>query len=180
MTEIGPRILVVDDEGDERTQIASVLREAGFAVVAAARDGAAEALAGARFAAAVIALPDAEGAEFLRSARRRHPGLRALLVVEPAALRLVEEDCVTLVKRPFDPRELLGCVFAVVLREDERDAAPAHDHIAEFGIAAARLACLHNRRDAAAAVGAHHLAQDLARQISRAAAAGFGHLTVVR
>src|SRR5439155_17574382 len=111
----------------------------------------------------------------------------ALLVVEPEALHLTNEDCATLVKRPFDLRELLGCVFALVLHEGEHEAATAHDHVAEFGIASARLACLHNRRDAAAAVGAHHLAQDLARQIGeatshrrRSAAPGYGHLALVR
>jgi DNA-binding response OmpR family regulator len=175
VTQNGPRILVVNDEWDERMMIASVLREAGFEVVATTQDGGVStATSGGSFAAAVIALPDDDGVEFLRRARRRQPGLKALLVVEPAALRLAEEDCATLVKRPFDPRELLGCVFAVVLREDEQQAAPTHCHVAEFGIAAARLACLHNRRDAAAAVGAHHLALELTRQISESTAARSG------
>jgi DNA-binding response OmpR family regulator len=164
MTQSGPRILVVDDEWDERMQIASVLREAGFEVVAAAQDCGASAMADQRFAAAVIALPGDGGLEFLRAARRWQPGVKALIVVEPAALRLVDEDCGTLVKRPFDPRELLGCVFALVLRDDEHGAALGYGH-AELGIAAAKLACLNNRRDAAAAVGAELLAQDLTRQI---------------
>ena len=174
MAQSGPRILVVDDEWDERMQIASVLREAGFEVVATTQDcGASTAISGENFAAAVIALPGDEGLEFLRDARRRQPGVKALIVVEPAALRLVDEDCGTLVKRPFDPRELLGCVFALVLREDEHGAALGHGH-AELGIAAAKLACLHNRRDAAAAVGAERLAHDLTRQIGEVTAAHRG------
>ena len=189
MTQSGPRILVVDDEWDERQLIASVLRDAGFQVVATTQDrGAAAATAGPCFAAAVIALPGDEGIAFLRQARRRQSGLKALIVVEPAGLRLFEEDCGTLVKRPFDPRELLGCVFAMVLREDEPAALSAHGEVAEFGIAAARLACLQNRRDAAAAVGADHLAQELTRQIGEATAGNrgmratqsYGHLAVVR
>ena len=113
MTQNGPRILVVDDDWNERMQIASMLREAGFDVVSAAQDCGTSAMADRRFAAAVIALPGDEGLEFLRDARRRQPGVKALIVVEPAALRLVDEDCGTLVKRPFDPRELLGCVFEI-------------------------------------------------------------------
>ncbi len=189
MLQSGPRVLVVGDEWDERQLIASVLREAGFQVVATteARD-ASTAMAGQCFAAAVIALADDEGIAFLRQARRRQPGLKALIVVEPAALRLAEEDCCTLVKRPFEPRELLGCVFAMVLREEEPAALSAHGQVAEFGIAAARLACLENRRDAAAAVGADHLARELTRQIGDAtasnrgmrAASSYGHLAVVR
>jgi DNA-binding response OmpR family regulator len=189
MSKSGPRILVVDGDWDERTLIASVLREAGFEVVATAHDhGALAVLSRESFAAAVIALPDDEGIEFLRQARCREPELKALLVVEPAALRLVDGDCGTLVKRPFDPRELLGCVFALVLREGERESAVGHGHVAEFGIAAARLACLHNRRVAAAAAGASQLAQDLARQIGHAASSHrglaavttFSGLTLVR
>ena len=42
---------------------------------------------------------------------------------------------------------------------------PRHGNAAELGIAAARLACLCNRRTVAAAAGAARLAQDLTRQI---------------
>src|SRR5205807_8909551 len=102
MTEGGPSILVVDGDWDERRQIASVLREAGFDVVdTAADEGAIAAIGAKHFAAAVVALPDGAGIDFLRQARRKQPGLRALLVVEPAALRLVDQDHATLVRRPF-------------------------------------------------------------------------------
>jgi two-component system OmpR family response regulator len=189
MTESGPSILVVDSDWDEGRLIAGVLREAGFEVETAADDaGAAAAMRDKCFAAAVIALPEGDGGALLRRARRRQPGLKALMIVEPAAMRLVHEDCATLVKRPFDPRELLGCVFALVLREDEQEPAPAHGHaVAEFGIAAAKLVCLHNRRVAAAATGAHRLAQELTHQIGEMTAAhrglgaaSFGRLAIVR
>ncbi len=180
MSEIGPSILVVDDDRDERRLIVSLLREAGFDVAAMAPDGASAALDERQFAAAVIALPDGDGVAFLRRARRRHAGLKGLIVIDPAAMRLVDDDCGTLVKRPFDPRQLLGCVFALALREDEQGAAAGHGHVAaEFGIAAAKLVCLHNRRIAAAAAGAGRLAQELTRQISETAALHRG-LAVVR
>jgi DNA-binding response OmpR family regulator len=158
----GPTILVVDNDRDERAAIAAALRAAGFGVVAAARDrGAGAALRRERFAAAVIALPDG-GAAFLRRARRRQPGLPALLVIEPAALVDAGDD--TVIARPFDPCHLLSRAFELVLREPE-DRGPHHRHAAEFGIAAAKLACLHRRRAAATAAGASRLAHDLTRQI---------------
>jgi CheY-like chemotaxis protein len=170
MAGSGPTILVVDDDCDERTAIASVLREVGFAVVAAAPDGGARtAMAREHFAAAVIAMPEGDGVEFLRHARRWQPGLKALIVIEPAGMRYVDEDDDTLVTRPFDPRRLLGCVFELVLRQGD-DAAPLHSHAAEFGIAAAKLACLDSRRIAAAATGASRLAHELTRQIGEARA----------
>jgi DNA-binding response OmpR family regulator len=172
MGETGPSILVVDDSWDERRSIAALLREAGFDVAAmASEEQALAALDERYFAAAVVALPNGEGAAFLRRARRRQSGLKGLIIIDRAAMRLLDDDCATLIKRPFDPRQLLGCVFALVLREDEQTAATSHGNVAaEFGIAAAKLVCLQNRRIAAAASGASRLAQELSRQISETAA----------
>src|SRR5271163_1931571 len=140
MAGSGPTILVVDSDWDERAAIAAALHEAGFAVVAAAHDrGARAAMMRERFAVAVIALPDG-GVEFLRRARRRQPGLEALISIEPAALRLVDPGDNTLLARPVDPRQLLGCAFELVLRKDG-ERASHQSHAAEFGIAAAKLAC---------------------------------------
>ncbi len=169
-----PSILVVDGDWEERVVIASVLREAGFAVVAVAQcRGARAALKRERFAASVIALPvgmgpDGVEIEFVGQTRRCQPGLKSLVVSSPAAMQFVDEDCATLLTRPFDPRQLLGCVFELVLREGEPGTpptAPLHRHAAELGINAARLACLYNRHATAAAAGASRLAHDLTRQI---------------
>jgi hypothetical protein len=98
--------------------------------------------------------------------RQLQPGLPTVLVVDPAAPRGLDEDCAVLVKRPLDPRQLLGSVVELVLRTDDLAApAPRHGTTAELGIAAARLACLYNRHSAAAATGAARLAHDLKRQI---------------
>ncbi len=180
MADERPSILVVAVDRHERGLIATVLRGAGFAVVAAAAQrGAWAAMGRERFAAAVIALPDGEGSGFLRQARCRQPDLPALVVVEPAALPLVDEDCATLVKRPIDPRRLLGCAFELVLRGAEPATAPDHGHAAEFGIAAAKLACLDNRRAAAAAAGASRLAHDLTRQIGETRVLCRGLITAI-
>jgi DNA-binding NtrC family response regulator len=164
-----PTILVVDDDRDESVVIASVLREAGFAVAAATESrGASAAMKRERFAASVIAVGEDVGVEFLRDARRRQPGLKALIVIGPAATRFVDEEDCTLLTRPFDPRRLLDCVFKLVLHDDEDGTAPHHNHAAEFGIVAATLACLVSRRTAAAAAGARRLEHDLTRQIGHA------------
>ena len=144
-----PTILVVGDDEDERTVIAAVLRDAGFAVVAAQDQGARGPLSRKRLAAAIIALPENAGVEFHHRLRRRQPGLPALIVIEPAATRFADADDDTLVIRPFDPRQLLGRVFELVLRKDG-GASPRHSHAAERGIAGARLACLDGRHIAAA------------------------------
>jgi DNA-binding response OmpR family regulator len=158
----GPGILVVAGDWNERVRIAALLREAGFAVVASADErGAAAALDREAFAAAVIALPNGTGIGLVHRARRRRPELRALLIVDAAEIALADEGCASLVKRPFDPRQLLGCVFELVLREE---AAPP-SHAAELGIAAAKLACLYSRHAVAAAAGAQGLAAELTRQI---------------
>jgi DNA-binding response OmpR family regulator len=172
MGATGPSILVVAEDWGERKLIASLLREAGFEVAAMASEDAAAAVMDERqFAAAVVALPNGAGAACLDRARRRQAGLKGLIVTDATAMRLVDDEGAALIKRPFDPRQLLGCVFALVLREEEQAAAIGHGHAAaEFGIAAAKLVCLHNRRIAAAAAGASRLAQELTRQIGETAA----------
>src|SRR5437870_7241360 len=105
-----PTILVVDADWDERAVLASVLREAGFAVVTLADPcGAGAALRQAHFAAAVIAVPHGDAGDLVRQARRQQPGLKALIIGEPAALPFADDAGGTLVTRPFDPRQLLGC-----------------------------------------------------------------------
>jgi len=159
-----PTILVVGDDRGERAAIAAVLRDAGFAVVAPSHDrGARAAIIHKRFAAAVIALPEADGVAFQRHARRQQPGLKAVIVIEPTATGFVDRNDDTLLVRPFDARQLLGCVFELVCEDGER--TPHHSRAAELGIAAAKLACLDSRRTTASAAGAQDLAHDLARQI---------------
>lgn len=163
MADSGPTILVVDSDPAERVAVAAALREAGFGVVAAAHHrGARAAMGRERFAAVVIALPDG-GDAFLRRARRRQPGLPALLVVEPPALRLVAAEDAVLLARPIEPHQLLSAAFELVL--SDKDRRSHHRDAAECGIAAAKLACLYHRRAAATAAGASNLAQDLTRQI---------------
>ena len=166
MSGKGPNILIVAVDRDERAAITALLRQAGFAVAAVAADrGATGAMRRERFAAAVIAQPGADGVKWIRRLRSRQLGLRALLVAEPAALPLIDADCGTFVSRPFDPRQLLGCLFELVMRDDQPASAPPPNRAAELIIAAARVACLYNRRAVASAAGASRLAQELTREI---------------
>jgi DNA-binding response OmpR family regulator len=162
-----PTILVVDGDWNERAVIAAVMRDAGFRVVSAAHNrGARALLAREPLAAAVIALAEEDGVELRRHLRRHQPGLQALIVIEPAATRFVDADGDTLLTRPLDPGHLLGCVFELVLRE-AKDRTRYDSHAAEFGIAAAKFACLDSRRTGAAA-GAQGL--EPARQIGETTA----------
>ena len=181
----GPNILIIADDGHDRGLITSTLREAGFAAVSATDCSAAAGLRGRQFAAAVIALAEEDASEAVAELRLLQPGLPTVLIVDPAASRALDEDCTVLVKRPLDPRQLLGCVVELVLRTDNLAAsAPRHGTAAELGIAVARLACLYNRHSAAAATGAARLAHDLRRQIGevrstcRGLAAASGGLAV--
>ena len=138
MAGTGPKILVVGDQ-DEGGAIATLLREAGFSVtVAAQARGGRAALTRQCFAAAVVALPEDHAVRFQRHLRRRHPGLPALIVIEPAATGFSDDDGDRLLARPFDPRRLLGQILELVL-PDDRGARPDYRRTAELGIAAARL-----------------------------------------
>jgi DNA-binding response OmpR family regulator len=160
-----PNILVVAADSRERGRLAATISDAGFAVFAVAEpSGALAAFDEQDFAAAVLAPQTDDGTALLREARRRQPGLPTVLVLPPAALRLVEADGATIVKRPLDPRQVLGCVFEIVLRDAPPGCAP-HSRAAELGIAAAQLACLDNRRTTAAASGQGCLERRLTRQI---------------
>src|SRR6478672_943859 len=161
----GPNILIIAADRHERVLIASTLREAGFTALTADTGRCGAVSRRQPVAAAVVALAEVEALAALAELRELQPGLPVVLVVDPAA-RAVEQDCTVLVKRPLDPRRLLGCVVELVLREDDVAAStPRHGTAAELGIAAARLACLCNRHSVAAAAGAARLAQDLTRQI---------------
>lgn len=163
-----PSILVVASDDDERSRTVSMLRSAGFVAVAAGevRDALA-ALHRERFAAAIMALPEARAIELMRRARRRQPELPTLLVLEPDAPSYVDNEVEAAVRRPFDAWQLLGRVFDLVLRDggDGHDGA-SHNHSAEYGIAAAKRACLYRRLACAASVGAGDMTEDLSKQIS--------------
>jgi DNA-binding response OmpR family regulator len=144
MVGVGPSILVIDDGGQERRcAVAALLRQAGFTPIAAAdADAATAQLECNRFAAAVIALSGRGGIDLAARMRRQQVDLRALIVIEPSAMTLDELDSGdALVRSPFEPRELLGCLFELVLRPHRRENAVHLRDAAGYGVPVAKLAC---------------------------------------
>ncbi len=167
-----PTVLVMHGEDDLREMIASILDESGFAVAAAGDAAAGLALLAAtpvELAVVAARLPQAcDGVETIARARRHHPPLRALLIAEAADRhRFGDDDRDAVITRPFDARQLLGCAYELLLREDDHHARLRHRYAAEAGIALARLACLGNRRITAEGARAYTLLQELAAEIDR-------------
>lgn len=150
---IRPRLLVVEDEAAIADAILYALQTEGFEVVWAVRGAEAlAALKAERFALAVldVGLPDANGFELCREARRIDPALPVIFLTarnaeidRVAGLELGADDYVV---KPFSPRELSARVRAVLRRTngaattEVRSAGPwAHDparcRIAYRGIA---------------------------------------------
>ena len=106
----------------------------------------------------------------IRAARRLQPALKTLLIVDADDFDLpIDPDHDDVITRPFDESRLAARICDLLLREPgtETDASP--EYAAEFGIGAARLACLRARRAAAETAGADELARDLVREIDAAA-----------
>jgi len=164
-------VLVAGDH-TERGRIASALQAKQLAVVAVEDHRAAIDVLNSRAVdLAVIAHPkcgEPGVSAALRAARRLRPALKALLIVEPDFDRPSDLDCDGIVVRPFDEARLASRICDLLLHEGRGVSAHA-ESVAEFGIGAARLACLNARQWAATAEGRHGLARDLVRQIETAA-----------
>jgi DNA-binding response OmpR family regulator len=114
-------VLVVDDDEGVRELVETLLSDAGFAV-ASANDGT-TALEIFERQAVDLAVVDMRlpgglnGLETVRRARARHPDLKALFIsgVDPIPSRR-DPDREDFVSKPFSGRELLGCVFELLLR----------------------------------------------------------------
>ena len=121
---LGSRILVVDDEPEVRELVETILDDAGFAV-ASAKDGPAALQIietdPVDLAVVDMRLPgEFDGPETVRRARAKHPSLKALFIsgAESAPNRC-DPGRDDFVPKPFCPRELLGCVFELLLRNSE-------------------------------------------------------------
>jgi two-component system response regulator MprA len=121
MYPVGTHILVIDSDAARRQLCARVLADEGFTVTVASEGlSAIRAANGRRFALAVAALRlpgSLDGLTVLRLIRARQPALKALYT-GPAARRprLSDGTCDDFIPLPFQPRELLGCVFELLQR----------------------------------------------------------------
>jgi DNA-binding response OmpR family regulator len=148
MFDTRPYALIVDRDEESRARMTASLRESGF-VVAAFREsrGALAALATRPVAIVILAGQVSEGEDALSAARQiRHcrPDSKLLFTGAADALPALPVSQTALaVTRPFEKRRFLSAVFELLARDG--DAAARRDE-AEFGLMAARLACLRNRQ----------------------------------
>ena len=121
MTPLDRSILVVEDNERVRELIEDTLSEEGFAVTAVG-DGAAALAAVERedFALAVIEVGLPGGIDGLTAAQRARavrPALRCLFTARfPPGSVWDNPESDDFIARPFDRRELLGCVFELLQR----------------------------------------------------------------
>jgi two-component system, OmpR family, response regulator len=124
-------ILVVDDDQEIRRLLSRYLTEQGFRVTPAgdAREFH-KRLEGDRYDLVVldVMLPDGSGLDLCRLLRQRHPGLPVILVT---ALREEVDRIIGLelgaddyIGKPFNPRELLARIRAVLRRAGHGKPAP--------------------------------------------------------
>ena len=129
----GKQILVVDDDAGRRRLSERVLIAEGFAVTAVEEGfSAIRAAHSGRFALAIasVSLPGSlDGPDTMRQLRARQPWLKALFTGDVADRpQRADRDCDDFIPSPFLPRDLLGCVFELLQREDAHAPAARHDY----------------------------------------------------
>ncbi|MBV9861498.1 MAG: response regulator [Alphaproteobacteria bacterium] len=175
MAPIGPGVLVVCAEDEARERMMQVLDDAGLRVGTARYGRAALAQLQRRvFELAIIdvSVPGiAENDDFIRQVRARCPDLKILFLARTTErLMLKDRDREDVLVKPFSGRELLGCVFELLLRESEREGGVERRYAAEFGLSGAKLECLRQRRATAISGGDAELTRELERDIEQAVA----------
>jgi len=108
------RILIAEDDRVQRDTIADILLKAGYAVATAASARAAlDALDADPFDLLItdLRMPEMDGLDLLREARRRRPGLDVVLMTAHAtiktAITAMREGAADYLEKPFDRDELL-------------------------------------------------------------------------
>src|SRR5262245_49315063 len=108
------RILIAEDDRVQRDTVADILLKAGYAVVtAASAREALEALDADAFDLLItdLRMPEMDGLELLREARRRRPELDVVLMTAHAtvktAITAMKEGAADYLEKPFDKDELL-------------------------------------------------------------------------
>jgi PAS domain S-box-containing protein len=126
----GVRILVVDDQPDERSLLSAVLASRGATVTAAASADEALRIIGELTPAVVIsdlAMPGKDGYELLRELRRAHAALAGIPVIALTAHartedreRAFREGFDRYLSKPVDPQRLVAAVASLVGIRPER------------------------------------------------------------
>ena len=113
MSENGFHILLVEDDASVRNSIATVLRDEGYAIQAAA-DGR-EAMdclkPGTDLVLADLMMPNVDGRELLRWVMQNHPGTAVVLMTGygtiPQAVEAIKAGATAYLTKPLNPEELL-------------------------------------------------------------------------
>jgi CheY-like chemotaxis protein len=117
------RILVVDDDEDVREFVETVLTREEIEACFAADGAAALALLRSRefdLLLTDVRMPGLDGHELAGRARALRPGLRALFMSAFRDDRELDPALEGFVEKPFRPRELLGCIFEIAGRSQDR------------------------------------------------------------
>ena len=135
---MSPHVLVVDDEDQIRSILATYLTADGYDVLEAATGAEALALAGREDVALVlldIGLPDLDGLEVLRQLRQTSDVYVVLVTARAeeidriVGLEVGADDYVT---KPFSPREVVARVRAVLRRQRPAAAPSAPGSVLRF------------------------------------------------
>jgi len=144
---ISNRILILDDEESYARMLQEILQDAGFETVLSTR--ASDALAKLEeesFALVVVdyKMPEMNGAEFLREARRALPDLPVIMVSgfmnTPELLRVANIGVTLVLEKPINPKVFLRAVTRFVAQPvqenaallDETDAAAVESDVDEY------------------------------------------------
>jgi len=122
-------ILVVDDDPAMRELLSGILQDQGFPVTAVADERSAMGEIGTgRFSLVVmdIRLADGEdGRAIVQWARNSQPTLKSLYVSGLPGGLPFDPDLDGFIGKPFQSREIVGCVWELYYREPRRGFAPA-------------------------------------------------------
>ncbi len=131
LTELRPRVLVVDDDRIIRVTLQDRFRMEGFEVEAVADLAAArDALARARVDLVVtdIRLPDGDGRDLFREICRAHPGVPVVVMTAyisiPDAVALTKAGAVDYLTKPFDLDDLVAKSHRAIERARDLGRAP--------------------------------------------------------
>jgi CheY-like chemotaxis protein len=119
-----PRILIIDDDPYVRALLQSILRLEGFPV-STAEDGpsALKRIEKGEFDLLITDIrlpPPFDGIETVRRARARDPNLRSLFISGTGTARWDDPVCDDFVSKPFNSRELVGCIWELFSRRVPR------------------------------------------------------------
>ncbi len=118
---IAARVLLIEDDDDNRELMAEVLVDAGYEVVTArsGSEGRERLASGAfRLLMSDVGLPDVEGLELAREVRQRWPDVRVLLVTGFADRPDLDAACGreidAVLRKPLGPDTLVAAVRSVL------------------------------------------------------------------